>query len=436
MDNEKKTFLYYPQEDMINDSVEDYGLTDEMMQEAYISRARFDGEERLLYCGVWEDDYLFTAASVSEITLESVSRGIYISLAGVMTQLICFLIILLSAGKHSEASPGLEEEWKEEAEKDMVERLAANRISGLLRLSLFVFSAVVSTLILLKEVLFKNYEILLNLLNGNWNTGIHVFSVTACWIDCCLIFFAMSIVLILLELVGQLMNSRGETVVRMLISFTRYIAVIGTVFHCARLLGAPTDTLLASAGILTIVVGLGAQSLVTDVLAGLFVIFEKAFKVGDIIMMDNWRGRVLEIGIRNTRVMDILDNNIKIIHNSSLNQIVNLSDLPTYLYTTIGTEYGADLVRIEDILARELPEIHERIPQAIEGPFYRGVSELGDSCVELKFLTVCRNEDYYVVKYAVNREIKLVFDRYSIQVPFPQIVINYRDREKGSEEEE
>ena len=153
-------------------------------------------------------------------------------------------------------------------------------------------------------------------------------------------------------------------------------------------------------------------------------------------MMDNWRGRVLEIGIRNTRVMDILDNNIKIIHNSSLNQIVNLSDLPTYLYTTIGTEYGADLVRIEDILARELPEIHERIPQAIEGPFYRGVSELGDSCVELKFLTVCRNEDYYVVKYAVNREIKLVFDRYSIQVPFPQIVINYRDREKGSEEEE
>ena len=244
-----------------------------------------------------------------------------------------------------------------------------------------------------------------------------------------MVYFAVSLLLLTLELTGRLMNSRGETVVRMLMSFVRYIAVIGTVFYCARILGAPTDTLLASAGIMTVVLGFGAQSLVTDILAGLFIIFEKAFKVGDIIRMDgeNWRGRVLEIGIRNTRVRDIDENSIKIIHNSSLNQIVNLTDEPTLVYTSIGTEYGAELERIEEIIRKELPGIHERIPAAIEGPRYSGVYDLGDSAVILRFVTSCRNEDYFRVRFDVNRELKLMFDRHSINVPFPQIVLNHGD---------
>jgi small conductance mechanosensitive channel len=179
---------------------------------------------------------------------------------------------------------------------------------------------------------------------------------------------------------------------------------------------------------LTVVIGLGAQSLVTDVLAGLFIIFERSFKVGDIIRIDGekWRGRVLEIGIRNTKVMDIDEGNIKSIHNSSLHQIINLSELPTYVYTTIGIEYGEELARVEAVIAKELPAIRERIPQAIEGPRYSGVAELGDSAVILKFATQCRNEDYYRVRYDVNRELKLMFDRNSITVPFPQVVVNER----------
>ncbi|MBO6111421.1 MAG: mechanosensitive ion channel [Lachnospiraceae bacterium] len=430
LDSKEKTFLYYPNEEMVGDKASDYGLTDEMMQDEFTSRVLFDGQERLLYCVAWEKDLIFTAASVSVITMESISRGIYISLAGIMILCLFFVIILISAGNGEVVSTETaRERWNDESQKKLIESLAAGHIMKLINSSLFVFSGVVCFIMLMKDIIFKSRPALLNLLNSQWNTGIHIFSVTACWISLCIIFFTMSLMLMMLEMTGRLVTSRGVTVIRMLMSFIRYIAVIGGAFNCAMLLGAPMNTLLASAGLLTVVVGLGAQSLVTDILAGLFIIFEKAFKVGDIIKMGGWRGRVLEIGIRNTRVMDMDENSIKIIHNSSMNEIVNLSDLPTCIYSTIGTEYSDNLEEIEEIIKRELPYIQERIPEAIEGPLYRGVWELADSAVVLKFMTKCANEDYYTVIYAVNRELKLMFDRNGINVPFPQVVLNTREEE-------
>lgn len=432
VDGNENTLIYYPESDMIGDPVEDYGLGEDMIQDEFFSFVWFDGENRLLYSRTWKDNLIFTAASVSLIAMESISRGIFISIAGIIIQLLFFLSMIIIIGKtdvSEEASADVT--WEDEKHKKLVERKAADGMLRLLTVSFFVFSGIISIMLFMKNLLFVNNDVLLFLLNGYWNNDIHVFSITACWISICVIYFAVSLILIMLELTGKLMNSRGETIVRMQISFVRYIAVIGAAFYCARLLGAPTDTLLASAGIITVVLGFGAQSLVTDVLAGLFIIFEKSFKVGDIIRMDGeeWRGRVLEIGIRNTRVMDIDENNIKIIHNSSLNQIINLTDLPTFVYTSIGTEYGDKLCEIEEIIARELPGIHERIPKAIEGPMYSGVYELGDSSVVLRFKTICRNEDFVPVRYAVNRELKLMFDRHSINVPFNQVVINYREED-------
>ncbi len=431
-DSETGNFVYYPKEELIDKPLQNYGITEDMKQDGYFSRVWFDGENRLLYCDFWEKDMIFTVASIGPIAMESISRGVFISLVGILIQLLFFIGMLLMNRERPliTESEGADQ-WTIEDQKKLVERLAAGRISRLLRISFFAFSGVVSVTFILKDILFRNNKALNYLFNGYWNKGIHVFSVTACCLVVCIVYFSVSLILLILELTGRLMNSRGETIVRMLISFIRYITVISLVFYCANLLGAPTGTLLASAGILTIVIGLGAQKLVTDILAGLFIIFERVYKVGDIIMIDgeSWRGRVLEIGIRNTRVMDIDANTIRILHNSELNQIINMSELPTCVYTTIGTEYGDKLLEIEEIINKELPEMHERIKGAIEGPIYKGVTELGDSAVVLKFMTKCRNEDYHIVRYAMNRELKLLFDKYDINVPFPQVVINERETE-------
>ena len=83
------------------------------------------------------------------------------------------------------------------------------------------------------------------------------------------------------------------------------------------LVGVDTTTLLASAGILSIAISFGAKELVSDILSGLFIIFEGEFRVGDIIKVGDWRGAVVEIGVRTTKVEDG-SQNIKVIRNLSL----------------------------------------------------------------------------------------------------------------------
>ena len=167
---------------------------------------------------------------------------------------------------------------------------------------------------------------------------------------------------------------------------------------------------------------LGAQSLIADIIAGLFTIFEGEYQVGDIVVIDGWRGTVEEIGIRSTRVVDS-GGNTKIINNSEITTVINQTQHLSVVSTTISIEYGENLPKVELIIRDNIDRIKASIPQIVEGPFYKGVTALGPSSVDLLFMSNCK-EDYFPVSRAMNRELKLLFDEYGINIPFPQVVVN------------
>jgi small conductance mechanosensitive channel len=217
----------------------------------------------------------------------------------------------------------------------------------------------------------------------------------------------------------------------MLLSFLKYALVIVTVFLCLTTLGAPTTSILGAAGVLTIMISMGAQSLVADILSGFFIIFEGTYKVGDMITVDDWHGQVMEIGIRNTKIRDLISSDVKIMNNSTIKNVINFSVYPSFAAIQIGIEYGVDLQKLEEIIEREKPVIKKNIPFMIGELMYLGVDDFADSAVILKFQVACRNQDYLKAKRALNREIKLMFDRNGINVPFPQIVLNTRTEEES-----
>ena len=75
--------------------------------------------------------------------------------------------------------------------------------------------------------------------------------------------------------------------------------------------------------IIRYIVGLGAQSLIKDIIAGIFIVFEGEFRVGDIVTIKEFRGTVLDIGLRTTKIMG-MDGNIKIYNNSEISGITNV----------------------------------------------------------------------------------------------------------------
>lgn len=218
-------------------------------------------------------------------------------------------------------------------------------------------------------------------------------------------------------------SNRAKTVVNLLDGLIKYISAFAIIFLVLDMFGVNTAALWASAGILTLIIGLGCQSLIADIIAGLFIIFENEYDVNEIIVVDGFRGTVKEIGIRSTKILDSAGD-IKIINNSDIKNIVNLSREDSLAICDCGIEYGESIQRVESVIAKNITNIGKDIPGIISGPFYKGVSELGDSSVVVKFIATCKETDRYQVTRDLNRAVKLMFDANNINIPFPQIVLN------------
>ena len=235
--------------------------------------------------------------------------------------------------------------------------------------------------------------------------------------------FGCSYVLrILLTLCLPLLK-KSKGLLTILISVIKYAAVLVWLFFVLSSFGVDTTVILAGIGIVGLVVGLAIQPLLADIIAGLFIVFEDVFTVGDVIVVDGFRGKVVEIGMRHTQLEDA-GGNIKVINNSDIRSMVNLTDKLSLVSIDMAIEYGESLERVEAVIAKNLDAIKHTIPKIVEGPFYKGVSSLGDSSVNLRFFAMTEEDDKFQVERDLNRAFKLLFDKNNINIPFPQVVVN------------
>ena len=251
---------------------------------------------------------------------------------------------------------------------------------------------------------------------GDYNTFVRIVSYTF------LIFGISYIVRLLMGLILPFFK-KLKGLLTILMSVIKYAAVLVWLFFVLSAFGVDTTVILAGLGIVSLIVGLAIQPLLSDIIAGLFIIFEDVFNVGDIIVADGFRGTVKEIGMRHTQIEDA-GGNIKVINNSDIRALVNMTNQLSLASIEMCIEYGESLERVEAILRDNLPAIKEAIPEIKEGPFYKGVSQLADSSVNLKFIAKCEETAKYQVERDMNRQFKLLFDKHNINIPFPQIVIN------------
>lgn len=216
---------------------------------------------------------------------------------------------------------------------------------------------------------------------------------------------------------------RSETIGNLLKSVVQYLAGIIAIFLILSAWGVQTPTLLAGAGIVGLAISFGAQSLIEDIFSGLFIIFEKQFSVGDVVQLGDFRGVVREIGIRITKFED-LNGDIKIINNSDIRGVINTSASLSPAICDISISYDEDVERVEQIIKENLSAIKENIPQIVEGPFYFGVEKLADSSVVLRIVAKTEELHKRSVLRGLNREMKMLFDKHKISIPFPQIVVH------------
>ena len=193
--------------------------------------------------------------------------------------------------------------------------------------------------------------------------------------------------------------------------------------------GVDSVTLLASIGLIGLVVSFGAQSIVEDIISGLFLIIEKQFAVGDIIIIDGFTGRVTEIGLRTTKFIDIVNADLKIVNNSQVKNVINASVNTSTASTEVGIGYEEDIEKVEKLILEEyIPNFKTKYKDLLEGDvLYLGVSALADSSVNLKFAAKVLETNRPKVGRLMNREFKIFCDKHKIDIPFPQVTLNHKN---------
>lgn len=222
----------------------------------------------------------------------------------------------------------------------------------------------------------------------------------------------------------KLKSRHAETLKGLACNCVKYAVVIFAIIFGLNILGVNMVAVLTSLGILGMVIGFGAQTLIEDVITGLFIIFEGQFHVGDIITIDGFRGTVTAIGIRTTQLMDA-GGNIKIINNSDIRTLTNLSEVESYAVAIVGISYNAGIPAAEAAVNAKLAELPDMYPEVFKArPEYAGVESLSTSSVDLKVIAKVDESQLYKARRLLNRELKLCLDEAGIEIPFPQVVVH------------
>jgi len=177
--------------------------------------------------------------------------------------------------------------------------------------------------------------------------------------------------------------------------------------------------ILASAGVVGIAIGLGAQSLIKDFFAGLLILLEDQFSVGDSIKIGEISGTVESLTMRVTRVRG-LDGSLTMIPNGGINAVVNFSKDWSRAVLDIEIDYKEDVDRAMHVMLETAKRMREEVPtEIIEEPKMLGVDKLGNSGITLRLLAKTAASKQAEVGRELRRRIKLAFDQEGIKTPSP-----------------
>ena len=162
------------------------------------------------------------------------------------------------------------------------------------------------------------------ILRGQWAKGFNLYSLWAALFVIVVILFFEFLFRTVMNLLENRLSVRTWTITRMIKSFISYSACIVLLFWLMDIFGVNTTAMLASAGIISIAVGMGAQSMASDLLAGFFMMLEGSIHVGDRVAAGGVTGCVTDMGIRTTEITDD-EGNVTLLNNSKINPIRNMT---------------------------------------------------------------------------------------------------------------
>lgn len=222
-------------------------------------------------------------------------------------------------------------------------------------------------------------------------------------------------------------SRRLHTVAILMKSIIKYVIYFIVTIIILGELGVNTTGIIASAGILGLAIGFGAQSLAKDMISGFFIIFEDQYAVGDYVTIGSKSGIVEELALRITKIRDF-EGQIYIIPNGQVDVVTNYRSKELRILFDVQVSYETDLDKAISAIQDAFDENLNLFPKIIQKPRVMGVSNLGESGISIRIFATAVAMEHWQTERDMKLFVKKVLDKHKIEMPLPHRVIINKDK--------
>lgn len=221
-------------------------------------------------------------------------------------------------------------------------------------------------------------------------------------------------------------DRRGKTLGRLVASTLKILVWFIVLLQILLIIGFDITPILASAGILGLAIGFGAQSLVKDVVSGFFIIVDNAFNLEETVEINGYRGTVVKMNLRITHLQHFTGS-IYVVNNGNINQLINHSRNHSTALVDFGVAYETDLSKLASLMPDFMETLNNKHEDIVDVPSFLGVTDLADSSINLRIFAKTKTGQQWAVERKIRHDLVELLRENDIEIPFPQLVITNKN---------
>lgn len=245
-----------------------------------------------------------------------------------------------------------------------------------------------------------------------------------------IIFFSIVVYFIISNIVKKFLTIKSnrvnerkkKTIVITINTVIKVFLFLIALMMILEVLGIDTKSLVTSLGAVGVVVGLAFQDLLKDFISGFTILFEDQFSVGDVVTIDGFTGKVVEAGLKTTRIKSSTGE-VKIVSNRNIVTVINHNLETNVQIVDVSVSYDSDIKLVQETLDAICSELSKELTLPSPASCL-GVEALGDSSLVFRVAIPGVYGDKFAFARTFRAKIKESFDDKGIEIPYPQVVVH------------
>lgn len=218
-------------------------------------------------------------------------------------------------------------------------------------------------------------------------------------------------------------QKRAKTINSLIINIVKYIIIIFVIIAILANFGVNVASIIAGLGITAAIIGLAFQDIAKDFLAGISIIMEDQYEIGDTVEINGFMGEVIALGLRTTRIKNYKGQTL-IVANHTINQVINYNLSNSLAIVDVSVDYDCDIDKVEKVLNKMSQDLDGKIENTKGKIIVQGIDELEASGVIYRVVVETVSAKHIQVQRDLRKEIKKVLDKENIKIPYKQIEVH------------